>query len=264
MAVKAHATISRLLKLHLYRCLVPTWVSATIVPHLYTYVRMMSVAQTLDSCMASDKQQLTRALEYKQNHNTLNNKLLFKYTRLSLVLADILNVSFSPSYGLEIIIPLSLKWFTKRETYSDTQGGNSELECGPKTGVMCKVKAGFRCNIQFKKTAPAGPEETEAWLRKSSSSSQRGNFMVGDSSGLLALACRTTSSCPCSWLPVVSKGHPKTRLRTPAHFHLLRYLHQPHLLVWDGTAASYACEVGIRSSREPRPRCGYWEELAAI
>lgn len=119
MAVKAHAKISRLLTLHLYRCLVPTWVSGTIVPHLYTYVRMMSVAQTIDSsCIASDKQQLTRALEYKQNHNTLNNKLLFKYTRLSLVLADILNVSFSPSYGLEIIIPLSLKWFTKRETYT--------------------------------------------------------------------------------------------------------------------------------------------------
>lgn len=178
MAVKAHAMISRLLTLLLYRCLVPTWVSSTIVPHLYTYVRMMSVAQTIDSCIASDKQRLTRALEYKQNHNTLNNKLLFKYTRLSLVLADILNVSFSPSYGLEIIIPLSLKWFTKRETYSDIQGGNSEFECGPKAGVMCKVKAGVRCNIQFKKLHLQGqkkrkhdsgrahpqPSEETSWL----------------------------------------------------------------------------------------------------
>lgn len=133
MAVKAHAMISRLLTLHLYRCLVSTWVSGTIVPHLYTYVRMMSVAQTIDSsCIASDKQQLTRALEYKQNHNTLNNKLLFKYTRLSLVLADILNVSFSPSYGLEIIIPLSLKWLTKRETYTIYRGATLSLNVVPR------------------------------------------------------------------------------------------------------------------------------------
>lgn len=51
--------------------------------------------------------------------------------------------------------------YKKRNLY-DIQGGNSELECGPKAGVICKVKAGVRCNIQFKKTAPAGTEETEA------------------------------------------------------------------------------------------------------
>lgn len=218
MAVKAHAMISRLLTLHLYRCLVPTWVSATIVPHLYTYVRMMSVAQTIDSCIASDKQQLTRALEYKQNHNTLNNKLLFKYTRLFLVLADILNVSFSPSYGLEIIIPLSLKWFTKRETYMIYRGATLSLNVVPRQEWYAKWRLESGATSSLKKTAPAGTEETEAWLRKSSSSAQRGNFMVVDSSEPLALACRTTSSCPCFWLPVVSKGHPKTRLQTPVHF----------------------------------------------
>lgn len=99
----------------------------------------MSAAQTTDSFIDSDKQQLMRALQYKQNHNTSNNKLLFKDARLSLVLADILNVSISPSYGLEIIIPLSLKRLAERKTYSDIQGDNSELDCGPKAGMMCKV-----------------------------------------------------------------------------------------------------------------------------
>lgn len=37
--------------------------------------------------------QLTRAPKYKQNHKTSNNKLLFKYIKISLVLADILNLS---------------------------------------------------------------------------------------------------------------------------------------------------------------------------
>lgn len=45
----------------------------------------------------------------EENHKTLNNKLLFKYTRISLVLADILNLSVNPSYGLEILLNYYLK-----------------------------------------------------------------------------------------------------------------------------------------------------------
>lgn len=138
VADTAHAMMSRLLTLHLYRGLIPLSVRYNSATSLYLcqdYVccsdhrQLYSLRQT-----TANKSSWTQT-----NHNTLNNKLLFKYTRLSLVLADILNVSFSPSYGLEIIIPLSLKWCTKRETYSDIQGGNSELEYGPKAGVMCKV-----------------------------------------------------------------------------------------------------------------------------
>lgn len=46
---------------------------------------------------------LTKAPKYKENHKTSNNKLLFKYIKISLALADIPNLSVNPSYGLKIL-----------------------------------------------------------------------------------------------------------------------------------------------------------------
>lgn len=116
-----------------------------------------------------------------------------------------------------------------------------------------------------KGSAPAGTERGEARLRKRSSSEP-----IRETSGLVAAAsCWPWLADPGALVRVPDlqrspTGLPKARLLTPAHFHPLRYLHQPHLLVWDGAAASYACEAGIRSSGEPRLRCGYWEELTAV
>lgn len=47
--------------------------------------------------------QLTRVPKYKENQKTSNNKLLFKYIKISLALADILNLSVNPSYGWKIL-----------------------------------------------------------------------------------------------------------------------------------------------------------------
>lgn len=48
-------------------------------------------------------QRLNKSSQIQKNHTT-SNKLLLKYTRISLVLTGILNLSVSPSYGLETLL----------------------------------------------------------------------------------------------------------------------------------------------------------------
>lgn len=89
------------------------------------------------------KHQLARAPKRKHKHNSLNNKLLFKYLRISLVLADILNMFISPSYGLEKIIPLLKKLLVKGKSTVIYTGMTLSLNlfcnCGPKAVLACSV-----------------------------------------------------------------------------------------------------------------------------
>lgn len=90
------------------------------------------------------KHQLARAPKRKHKHNSLNNKLLFKYLRISLVLADILNLFVSPSYGLEKIIPLFKKKLLVKGKSIVTDTGmtlslNLFCNCGPKAVLACSV-----------------------------------------------------------------------------------------------------------------------------
>lgn len=81
--------------MHLHRCRVPTWVFATMLPHLHTCVGMTSAAQTTHGQLYRLRQiTANKSFWIQTKPQYLKYKLLFKYTRLSLVLADILNVSF--------------------------------------------------------------------------------------------------------------------------------------------------------------------------